>query len=53
MNQSAVYSGSNPKDWKVPDLGEPHNSGDDIAGFIEEVGENVYEFKKGTMASDL
>jgi NADPH:quinone reductase-like Zn-dependent oxidoreductase len=42
-----VYSGSNPKDWKRPDYGEPHNSGDDIAGIVEEVGENVTEFKKG------
>jgi len=25
----------------------PHNSGDDIAGFVEEVGENVLEFRKG------
>lgn len=42
-----VFSGSNPKDWKRPNYGEPHNSGDDIAGIVEEVGENVVEFKKG------
>jgi NADPH2:quinone reductase len=42
-----IYSGSNPKDWKRPNYGEPHNSGDDIAGIVEEVGENVTEFKKG------
>lgn len=42
-----VYSGSNPKDWKRPDSFDPHNSGDDIAGIVEEVGENVYEFQKG------
>ena len=43
-----IFSGSNPKDWKMPDMmGEPHNSGDDIAGIIEAVGENVTEFKKG------
>lgn len=42
-----IYSGSNPKDWKRPEYGEPHNSGDDIAGIVEEVGENVTEFKKG------
>ncbi|TVY84571.1 Trans-enoyl reductase [Lachnellula suecica] len=42
-----VYSGSNPKDWKRPQLGEPHNSGDDISGVVEAVGENVVEFKKG------
>ncbi|KUJ20667.1 GroES-like protein [Mollisia scopiformis] len=43
-----VYSGSNPKDWKRPqNFGKPHNSGDDIAGIVEEVGENVVEFKKG------
>jgi hypothetical protein len=42
-----IYSGSNPKDWKRPNYGEPHNSGDDIAGIVEEVGDNVVEFKKG------
>ena len=42
-----IYSGSNPKDWKRPHFGEPHNSGDDIAGIVEEVGENVTEFRKG------
>ena len=43
-----IYSGSNPKDWKIPHLvGKAHNSGDDIAGIVEEVGENVVEFKKG------
>jgi NADPH:quinone reductase len=43
-----VVSGSNPKDWKRPDLvKDPHNSGDDIAGIVEKVGENVIEFKPG------
>ena len=42
-----IFSGSNPKDWKRPGMGEPHNSGDDIAGIIEAVGENVTEFRKG------
>lgn len=42
-----VVSGSNPKDWKRPNLGEPHNSGDDIAGIVEAIGDNVIEFKKG------
>jgi NADPH-dependent curcumin reductase CurA len=46
-----VFSGSNPKDWKYPkysgDPTKPQNSGDDIAGFVEAVGENVVEFKKG------
>jgi NADPH:quinone reductase-like Zn-dependent oxidoreductase len=43
-----VVSGSNPKDWKRPDeTKRPHNSGDDIAGIIEAVGDNVTEFKKG------
>jgi hypothetical protein len=42
-----VYSGSNPKDWKRPLYGEPHNSGDDIAGVVEAVGKNVVEFKAG------
>ncbi|KAI5205052.1 GroES-like protein [Aureobasidium subglaciale] len=44
-----VYSGSNPKDWKYPDMtkkGEM-NQGDDICGTVHEVGEGVSEFKKG------
>ena len=40
--------GTNPKDWKRPDfMKKPHNSGDDIAGIIEKVGDNVTEFKPG------
>jgi len=43
-----VYSGSNPKDWKIPEfMHKTLNTGDDIAGIIEEVGDNVTEFKKG------
>ncbi|KAH6678682.1 chaperonin 10-like protein [Halenospora varia] len=43
-----VYSGSNPKDWKGPKYSKKElNSGDDVAGIVEEVGENVTEFKKG------
>ncbi|OJJ80820.1 zinc-binding alcohol dehydrogenase family protein [Aspergillus glaucus CBS 516.65] len=57
-----VVSGSNPKDWKVPDIaaidGHPFferysqvregvNQGDDIAGIVEKVGKNVVEFKPG------
>ncbi|EXJ66232.1 uncharacterized protein A1O5_10848 [Cladophialophora psammophila CBS 110553] len=57
-----VVSGTNPKDWKLPDFaqGYPHddgsmlararnglNQGDDIAGIVEKVGKNVVEFKPG------
>lgn len=43
-----VFSGSNPKDWKYPELTKTDmNSGDDIAGYVEKVGKDVYEFKKG------
>ncbi|KAI2616154.1 GroES-like protein [Hypomontagnella submonticulosa] len=43
-----VVSGSNPKDWKVPDLAKVTiNQGDDMAGIVEEVGSNVTEFKPG------
>ncbi|PBP26937.1 WD domain-containing protein [Diplocarpon rosae] len=42
-----IYSGSNPKDWKLPEYGEAHNSGDDIAGIVESIGDDVVEFKKG------
>lgn len=56
-----VVSGSNPKDWKVPDIvandeksalferytsvRDGVNQGDDIAGIVEKVGKNVVEFK--------
>lgn len=56
-----VVSGSNPKDWKIPDIAalpekpafferyanvqEGVNQGDDIAGVVEKVGKNVVEFK--------
>jgi NADPH:quinone reductase-like Zn-dependent oxidoreductase len=44
-----VVSGSNPKDWKIPELVPDYkaNSGDDIAGIVHSVGSNVFEFKKG------
>ncbi|KAI1465349.1 GroES-like protein [Daldinia caldariorum] len=43
-----VVSGSNPKDWKLPAMNNVTiNSGDDIAGIVEEVGSNVTEFKPG------
>ncbi|KAK3215908.1 hypothetical protein GRF29_8g1490933 [Pseudopithomyces chartarum] len=41
-------SGSNPKDWKIPEwLSKTLNTGDDIAGTIHAVGSRVYEFKPG------
>ncbi|KAI0845444.1 GroES-like protein [Daldinia vernicosa] len=43
-----VVSGSNPKDWKVPDWRNVTvNQGDDIGGIVQEVGSNVTEFKPG------
>jgi NADPH:quinone reductase-like Zn-dependent oxidoreductase len=46
-----VVSGTNPKDWKAPSVwlreAPPANHGDDIAGYVEEVGEGVVGFKKG------
>lgn len=43
-----VVSGSNPKDWKVPKfLPNPVNQGDDIAGYVHEIGSDVFEFKPG------
>ncbi|KAJ5404509.1 hypothetical protein N7509_004380 [Penicillium cosmopolitanum] len=46
-----VVSGSNPKDWKMalswPPDGALFNQGDDIAGYIEAVGDGVLGFHKG------
>ncbi|KAL5119399.1 hypothetical protein ACEQ8H_002668 [Pleosporales sp. CAS-2024a] len=44
-----VVSGSNPKDWKLPEWmpGYNANSGDDIAGYVHSVGSSVWEFKPG------
>ncbi|KAF5549750.1 polyketide synthase enoylreductase [Fusarium napiforme] len=44
-----VVSGTNPKDWKMPKWmgGEPANHGDDIAGYVEAVGEGVTGFRPG------
>lgn len=43
-----MISGTNPKDWKLPTLLDKEgNSGDDIAGTVEAVGENVVGFHKG------
>lgn len=44
-----VVSGTNPKDWRMPRwMGlRPTNQGDDIAGYVEAVGDGVTAFRKG------
>lgn len=45
-----VISGTNPKDWKMPqdNPGAPaRNQGDDLAGYVEALGEAVVGFNKG------
>ncbi|KAJ5151626.1 hypothetical protein N7492_009921 [Penicillium capsulatum] len=45
-----VVSGTNPKDWKVPQFSpewDGSNQGDDIAGYIEAIGDGVVNFRKG------
>lgn len=45
---NVVVSGSNPKDWKLPEfVDKVVNQGDDIAGIVHKVGANVTEFKAG------
>jgi NADPH2:quinone reductase len=49
-----VVSGSNPKDWKRPEwFQNPHNSGDDIAGIVEAVADDVTDFRKGDRVAAL
>ncbi|KAM0233816.1 hypothetical protein ACHAP5_010248 [Fusarium lateritium] len=44
----AIIAGTNPKDWKIPiHFDKEMNSGDDVAGTVEAVGENVVGFHKG------
>jgi hypothetical protein len=43
-----VFAGTNPKDWKFPSVSNTTlNSGDDISGTVEEVGEGVLKFRSG------
>jgi NADPH:quinone reductase len=46
-----IVSGSNPKDWKRPEWDLTRctntNQGDDIAGIVEAVGDQVTEFRPG------
>ncbi|KAJ0419676.1 chaperonin 10-like protein [Aspergillus carlsbadensis] len=47
-----VACGLNPKDWKVPsqmyeDGAPPTNEGDDVAGYVEIVGKDVFGFRVG------
>ncbi|KAF4456350.1 NADPH2:quinone reductase [Fusarium austroafricanum] len=43
-----IIAGTNPKDWKIPVwMNKEINTGDDIAGIVEAVGENVVGFHQG------
>ncbi|EAL85026.1 hypothetical protein KXW29_008054 [Aspergillus fumigatus] len=49
-----VVAGTNPKDWKLPSwlpASNNTNTGDDIAGTVEAVGDNVFGFSKGDRAA--
>ncbi|KAH7020464.1 chaperonin 10-like protein [Ilyonectria destructans] len=52
-----VVSGTNPKDWKQPKIWAsevgPFNHGDDIAGYVEAVGESVVGFQPGDRVAAL
>ncbi|KAF3107915.1 hypothetical protein TWF569_005517 [Orbilia oligospora] len=42
-----AVTGTNPKDWKYINAEKAFNSGDDIAGTVDAVGENVASFRPG------
>ncbi|KAK3068070.1 hypothetical protein LTR53_014633 [Teratosphaeriaceae sp. CCFEE 6253] len=43
-----AVAAANPKDWKIPELtGKQGNTGDDGAGIVEAIGEDVLGFQKG------
>lgn len=49
-----IIAGTNPKDWKFPAIDETaHNSGDDVAGIVEAVGEKVWEHRKGDRVAGM
>ena len=49
-----VVTASNPKDWRLPEMRNlTTNSGDDLAGIVEKVGANVFEFKPGDRVAAL
>jgi NADPH2:quinone reductase len=49
-----MVSGSNPKDWKRPEWFQtPHNSGDDVAGLVHAMGEDVVDFHVGDRVAAL
>lgn len=49
-----VIAGTNPKDWQFPLIDETaHNSGDDVSGIVEEVGSEVWEFRKGDRVAGM
>lgn len=48
LTLTQFIKGSNPKDWKAPILRDVDmNTGDDVAGIVEAVGEGVVGFHKG------
>lgn len=49
-----IVAGTNPKDWKFPAfMNQAHNSGDDLAGVVEAVGDEVCEFRKGDRVAGM
>ncbi len=49
-----IIAGTNSKDWKFPAIDDSeYNSGDELSGIVQEVGDQVFEFKVGDRVAGI